>query len=139
MYRIREIDGADEADTLAELHQLTFLEYAKAPSFEDGHWWIADLDGKPVGFAGVVQSSLFANAGYFSRVGVLQKHCGNRLQLRFMRAIERRSRYNGWRQIVSDTTDNVSSANNFIRAGYRMFRPDVMWAFSHSLYWRKTL
>jgi hypothetical protein len=140
-YCIREVDGADDliADTLRDLHEQTFLEYAAAPSFETGHWWLAHIGDDAVGFAGVIQSTILPSAGYFIRVGVLQKHCGNRLQLRFMRAIERKSRYNGWRQIISDTTDNVSSANNFIRAGYQLFRPEIMWAFPHSLYWRKAL
>jgi hypothetical protein len=32
--------------------------------------------------------------------------------------------------IISDTTDNMHSANNFIRASYRLFWPNT-------LYWRK--
>lgn len=44
-----------------------------------------------------------------------------------------------WDSIVSDTTDNFVSANNFIRAGYRLFEPQVPWAWAHSLYWRKQL
>lgn len=61
----------------------------------------------------------------------------NRLQLRLMRALEARARLNGWCSIVSDTTDNLSSANNFIRAGYRLFEPKSPWAWPHTLYWRK--
>jgi hypothetical protein len=38
-----------------------------------------------------------------------------------------------------DTSGNVPSANNFIRAGYRMFRPACPWAFPETLYWRKEL
>jgi hypothetical protein len=116
MYRIREVDGHDEeiADTLADLHRLTF-------------------------FAGVVASTHHYNAGYFCRVGVLKKHCGNALQLRLMRALESRSRHNGWCCIVSDTTDNLASANNFIRAGYRLYQPQHPWAWPNTLYWRKSI
>ena len=57
------------------------------------------------------------------RVGVVSEHWGNRLQLRLMRALEARARLNGWCSIVSDTTDNRSSANNFIRARYHLFEP----------------
>ena len=137
-YCIREVDGADEADTLAELHQLTFLDYAKTPSFEEGHWWLGYRGHKPIAFAGLVPS-VFPSAGYFNRVGVLPEHSGHGLQLRFMRTLERRARSNGWSMIVSDTTDNVRSANNFIRSGYRLFEPEVKWAFPHSQYWRKML
>jgi hypothetical protein len=38
-----------------------------------------------------------------------------------------------------DTSGNVVSANNFIRAGYRMYRPPSPWAFPDTLYWRKDI
>src|SRR5580692_4559833 len=44
-----------------------------------------------------------------------------------------------WRKSVeqaqTDTTDNLASANNFIRAGYRLYRPQSPWAWPNSLYW----
>jgi hypothetical protein len=43
----------------------------------------------PIAFAGVIASTLAYNAGYFSRVGVLKKYCGDGLQLRLMRAMNR--------------------------------------------------
>lgn len=140
-YRIRAVDGHDEevVDLLTELHRLTFFDAAAMPSFEHGHWWLAYWDRLPVGFAGVIASSHVRSAGYFSRVGVLSSHCGNGLQLRFLRAVEKRVRRNGWAAVVSDTTDNVVSANNFIQAGYRLFRPKDPWAWPHTLYWRKLM
>ena len=141
MYRIREVDGQDDdiADTLAELHRLTFFDAAPVPEFDCGHWWLAFRVTEPAAFAGLVPSTHVANAGYFCRVGVLRKHCGNGLQLRLMRAVEARARLNGWGSVVSDTTDNLSSANNFIRAGYRLYRPQLPWAWPNTLYWRKSL
>jgi len=56
-----------------------------------------------------------------------------------MRTIEARARINGWSSIVSDTTDNIASANNFIRAGYRLYQPDFPWGWPHTLYWRKPI
>lgn len=141
MYRIREVDGQDEevADTLAELHRRTFFDRARIPQFDDGHWWLVFDGAEPVAFAGLVPSTHIANAGYFCRVGVLRQHAGRRLQLRLMRALEMRARRNGWRLIISDTTDNVTSANNFIRAGYQLYQPKTPWAWSHSLYWWKSM
>ena len=141
MYRIREVDGQDDevAETLEDLHRLTFFDAASVPDFDQGHWWVAFHDAVPVAFAGVVASTHIRNAGYFSRVGVLRSHCGNALQLRLTRAMELRARNNGWRCIVSDTTDNLPSANNFILAGYRLFRPQHPWAWPNSLYWRKPI
>jgi hypothetical protein len=127
MYRVREVDGHDEgiADTLADLHRLTFFDGTAIPEFDRGHWWLGFQEAIPVAFAGVVPSTRAVNAGYFCRVGVLKRHWGNALQLRLMRALESRARYNRWRCIVSDTTDNVASANNFIRAGYRLYQPQT--------------
>jgi GNAT superfamily N-acetyltransferase len=141
MYKIREVDGRDEevADALAELHRLTFFDGASVPDFDEGHWWLAYQDARPVAFAGVVPSTRAYNAGYFCRVGVLKRHCGNRLQVKLMRALEFRARHIGWRSIVSDTTDNLASANNFIRAGYRMYQPQYPWAWPNTLYWRKSI
>lgn len=140
-YRIREVDGTDEdvSYVLAELHELTFLDAAPVPKFDQGHWWFAFRGGKLVGFAGIIPSTHVSNAGYFCRVGVLGRHCGHQLQLRLMRAIEARARLNGWCSIVSDTTDNVRSANNFIRAGYRLFIPAHPWGWPGTLYWHKAI
>lgn len=90
-------------------------------------------------FAGVVPSTHVYNAGYFSRVGVLRKYTGSGLQLRLMRALESRARQNGWSAVVSDTTDNLASANNFIRAGYRLYQPQTPWGWPNTLYWRKAI
>jgi GNAT superfamily N-acetyltransferase len=141
MYRIREVDGQEDdiADTLAELHRLTFFGGAPVPEFDHGHWWLAFYATEPIAFAGVVPSSHVGNAGYFCRVGVVREHCGRRLQLRLMRALEARARRNGWSAVVSDTTDNISSANNFIRAGYQLYCPQAPWAWPHTLYWRKMI
>jgi GNAT superfamily N-acetyltransferase len=141
MYRIREVDAHDDeiSDTIADLHRLTFFDSAAIPEFDHGHWWLAFDKTTPVGFAGVIPSTRAINAGYFCRVGILQEHCGNALQLRLMRALEARARHNGWNSIVSDTTDNLASANNFIRAGYRLYQPPDPWAWPHSLYWRKSI
>jgi GNAT superfamily N-acetyltransferase len=141
MYRIRAVDGHDEdvADTLADIHRLTFFDMAAVPNFDHGHWWLAYRDSTPVGFAGVIPSTHAHNAGYFFRVGVLHNHSGNKLQLRLMRAMEAQARRNGWSAVVSDTTDNTTSANNFIRAGYRLYRPKNPWAWPQTLYWYKSM
>jgi Acetyltransferase (GNAT) family len=141
MYRIREVDGQDDdvAETLTELHRLTFFESASVPEFDWGHWWLVFLGSTPVAFAGLIPSTLIPNTGYFCRVGVLAAHCGHSLQLRLMRAMEARARRNRWCCVVSDTTDNVPSANNFIKAGYRLYQPKIPWGWPHTLYWRKPI
>lgn len=141
MYRIRTVDADDDetAEILGDLHRLTFLDGAAMPQFGLGAWWLAYHDDDAVAFAGVVPSTHARNSGYFCRVGVLQRHRGQGLQLRLMRAVEARGRRLGWNSIVSDTTDNPASANNFIEAGYRLYEPEAPWAWSHTLYWQKRL
>ncbi|MGH6715887.1 MAG: phage terminase large subunit [Bradyrhizobium sp.] len=126
-------------ETLADLHRLTFFESAPVPAFDWGHWWLTFREDQPVAFAGLIPSTRARNAGYFCRVGVVRKHWGHALQLRLMRTIEARARRNGWERIVSDTTDNVASANNFIRAGYRLYRPQSPWGWPDTLYWQKVI
>jgi GNAT superfamily N-acetyltransferase len=139
LYRICKVDGQDDeiVDTLTELHRLTFFDGAPIPPFELGHWWLAFHKVAAVAFAGAVPSTHARNAGYICRVGVLPAHRGQGLQSRLMRAAESRARRNGWTCMVSDTTRNVASANNFIRAGYRLYQPRYPWAFTDTLYWRK--
>jgi hypothetical protein len=59
MYRIREVDGQDDdvADTLTDLHRLTFFDGAPLPEFDQGHWWFVLADAIPVAFAGLVAST----------------------------------------------------------------------------------
>jgi GNAT superfamily N-acetyltransferase len=129
----------DVAQTLAELHVLTFFDNASVPRFEEGWWWLGYRGDEAVAFAGVVPSTHARHSGYFCRVGVLQKHWGHALQLRLMRAVEARARRNGWVSVVSDTTNNPASANNFIKAGYLLYEPKVPWGWTNTLYWRKGL
>ena len=141
MYRIREADLHDEevTETLADLHQLTFFDGAPIPEFDLGYWWLAFHETVAVAFAGVVPSTRACNAGYFCRIGVVHRHRGNALQLRLMRVLESRARRTGWSSIVSDTTGNIASANNFIRASYQLYQPQYPWAWPGTLYWRKSI
>lgn len=140
-YRICEVDGSDEviADTLKDLHEQTFIDLAPIPDFELGHWWVGWRGKDAVSFASLIPSDRYPRTGYFKRVGVLPGHRGHSLQLRHMRALEARAKRNGWIKIVSDTTDNPHSGNNFISAGYRLLAPENPWAFPSSIYWVKTL
>ena len=84
MYKILMVDASDDdvADTLADLHRLTFFDAAAMPQFDLGAWWFAYHGDDAVAFAGVVPSTYVRNSGYFSRVaGVLQRHWGKGLQL----------------------------------------------------------
>jgi GNAT superfamily N-acetyltransferase len=137
-YKIREVDGTDGAIWLEieSLHAQIFWMDAPAIDPEHGHWWIARLGKKAVGFCGLIESRHCPNMGLLTRVGVLPAHRGHGLQRRFMRALEARAKRSGWSGVVADTRDALS-ANNFAKAGYRIFEPERRWAFLDSIYWRK--
>jgi GNAT superfamily N-acetyltransferase len=138
-YKIREVDGDDEHEALTELHAITFENHAKQAKYDEGYWWLAHWSDAPVAFLGAKQSILNDTTGYFYRVGVHPKHRGHWLQLRLMWAMEKKARKIGWTRIVTDTRDNPHSANNIIRAGYKMFTPDKPWGHSDAQYWTKDL
>jgi GNAT superfamily N-acetyltransferase len=139
-YTIREVDGEDEdiAETLDALHDLCFLDAALRVKYDYGHWWIAYACKEPAGFAGITPSTIGPGVGYLKRAGVLPAHRGHGLQRRLLKVREARARKLGWSSVITDTTDNVPSANNLIASGYRLFSPEP-WAFKHSLYWMKEL
>jgi GNAT superfamily N-acetyltransferase len=139
-YRIRAVDGADPEVTfvLHSLHKETFGDSAELPDTTIGHWWIAYAGKEPVAFAGV-QSARTPDCGYLVRSGVLKAHRGHGLQVRLLRAREKQARKNGWKYLLTDTTNNIPSSNSLIRAGFHLFEPKYRWAFDCSLYWEKEL
>lgn len=143
-YRITRVDGSNDdiADTIRELHEECFGSSAPQVDPEDGFWWLAYAidEGRDIaGFCGIKQSFFDPDVAYFQRVGVRMPHRGHRLQLRFTRVFEALARKEGFRQVVSDTTDNPPSANNLIACGYRIYQPVAPWAFSNTIYWFKDL
>lgn len=144
IYRITEVDGADEevADTLRELHEEVFANTAPNIDPERGWWWLAfALDGsrEVAGFCGLTPTYADASLGYLKRAGVRRPHRGQGLQKRFIRVRESKARRLGMRAVVTDTSDNPSSSNSLIACGYRIYRPENPWGFTHTIYWNKDL
>lgn len=144
VYRISEVDGSDDeiADTLRELHEEIFGDTAPQIDPERGFWWLAfetDEGRELAGFCGLTPTYADPSLGYLKRAGVLRAHRGQGLQRRFVRVREAKARRLGMRSIITDTSDNPSSANNLISCGYRIYRPVEPWGFSHTIYWTKDL
>jgi GNAT superfamily N-acetyltransferase len=140
-YSIRKVDGTDDeiADEIRWLHDQCFGSSAPHIDPEEGQWWLAYHGKEPVGFAGMLPSARYTDAGYLSRSGVLPEHRGHGLQVRLLRARERQAKKNGWVVLRTDTTHNPPSANSLIRAGYKTFTPEYPWGFDTTIYWRKEL
>ena len=140
-YRVARVDGHDSetAFTIHKLHDITFRDAAPPVAPQFGSWWLAYCDEDAVGFAGVAKAYTSVDAGYLNRSGVVEDHRGHGLQVRMLRARERYAKRQGWTMLITDTTDNVASANSLIKAGYKLYTPKWPWAFPHSLYWKKDL
>jgi GNAT superfamily N-acetyltransferase len=142
VYKIREVDASDDdiADIIHHFNRQTkeFPELTEE-ELDGGFWWLAYLGDEPVGFAGMVLSNQWHNVGYFKRAGVDPKHRGHGLQIRLMRVRISKARKLGYSHLISECTDTIWSANNFIRAGFRIYQPRNPWAFKNSIYWIKTL
>lgn len=139
MIEIVAVDATSEKTAaLLRYLQLDTLGNDTPYDVRNGHWWIA-YDGElPVGYAGVVQSVRWVDAGYLCRAGVIRSHRGNGLQKRLIRVREKRARMLGWNWLITDTAAwNVASSNSLIRCGYRLFKPSHPWGVEGALYWRK--
>jgi len=104
-----------------------------------GWWWIAYCDGRLAGFAAMMQSSKTPEAVYLARAGTLEAFRGRGLQKKLIRKRLKFAKDLGMTQAITDTTDNVASANALIATGFRMFEPDDPWGLPNTLYWRKSL
>lgn len=128
----------DEAELLKDLNAITFDDGSYVPNFDNGIWWIAYVDGKAVGFAGLLVES--PEYGYLQRVGVLKSFRGLGLQRKFIFAREREAKRRGLKTLYTDTSSwNYASINNLAAAGYKIFKPQKLWAGKEQLYWKKEL
>ena len=139
-YTIREVQVYD-LRAVADIKRMHRACFPYDSSFEPkiGHWWIAYHAGEPVGFAGMKLSSRWIDCGYLWRSGVLADHRGRGLQVRFIKARERKARQLGWKYLITDTSDNPSSANNLIKCGFTIYDPSIEYGFRHTVYWRKAI
>lgn len=138
---IREVDLSD-GESIEEIESLDRTAFAgDAPTLriERGHWWLAHYGDIAVAYGGYVPARTHVGMAYFIRAGVLSEFRGCGLQCRLIRVREHHARRHGYVGAVTDTKDNLPSANNLIRCGFKLFEPKHRWAFATSLYWKKDL
>jgi GNAT superfamily N-acetyltransferase len=130
------VDGAKHAEALRALHTLTF-PVDEHEDYTTGWWWLVYDNGEPVAFAGMRHAVTETDAVYLSRCGVLTGHRGHGLQRRLLAVRLRLAKSLGFLAVITTTFDNPASSNNLIRAGFRLYTPDVPWGSLGTNYWRK--
>lgn len=136
--KLVDTDKAAFVGVLANLHDSTFGGDCPFPSME-GWWWLVEYQTRYVGFAGLHKASTIDDAGYLIRSGITSDHRGNGLQVQLIKVREKMARKQGMKYLISDTRDNVYSANNLIKCGYKQYKPDEPWGYEDTIYWRKKL
>lgn len=138
--KIKTANPFDESDlrVLINLHKAC-LPSDYFPNFKTAYWWVMYDKDKPIAFCGLSSVTSWPQAGYLCRSGVIDEYQGRGLQKKLIRLRERKARKIGWEWLISDTTNNLPSSNSLISCGYKLYEPQVKWAYGHSLYWRKRL
>jgi len=130
--------SAKHAETLRALHTLTF-PHDDHEDYSAGAWWIVWDHGEPVAFAGCRPAVTEDETVYLSRCGVLPSHRGRAIQRRLLQRRLTYARSLCARACISTTYLNTPSANNLIRAGFRLYDPEAPWGSFGTCYWRKDL
>lgn len=106
---------------------------------EEGLWWLAFDSEGPCGFACLRPMGEHGFA-FLARCGVLKRARGKRLQTRFIKLRERKTKALGLGQIVTYTAPcNHASSNNLIRCGYLLYNPRYKYGVRGALYFYKDL
>jgi GNAT superfamily N-acetyltransferase len=143
-YIITEVDGS-EPETAAEIRRWNAMSPPELfPELSDhhlesGYWWFAYRGNDPVAFAGMVDNEPHIGEVYFKRCYVLPDHVGHGLQLRLMFVREVKARELGYKQIVSECSEDSHSNFNFRRAHFERIFPEQVWGKPGSVFWRKRL
>lgn len=139
--RIKQVNAkTDQMRSLLLYLQKKCLPYDEPYDTDFGWWWIAyDEKNTPIGFAGLVPSASWNDAGYLCRAGVVPSARGLGIQNRLIAVRIRKAKAMGYNWLVSDTRDNPASSNSLINQGFKLFDPTNPWGYSDALYWRKRL
>jgi RimJ/RimL family protein N-acetyltransferase len=85
-------------------------------------WWLVLNGDDLVGFAGA--EHVTHEEATLCRAGIFKKYQGQGLHRRMIQVRERWARKLGYGVVTTYTmADNLKSANNFIRMGYRLYEP----------------
>lgn len=115
-------------------------EPIKGKDLNESVWFLATVDGKPAGYAGI--RVVDGISGYLCRAGVLTEFQGHGLQKKLIKARERWARKQGLNSLITYTClSAVRSPNSLIACGFKLYHPAKAWAGGSYqwLYFRKFL
>lgn len=131
-----------DLELIQSLEREVFEAYGDEPlagkNLRDTAWWIAWVDGKPAGFGGVRILTNEKDTAFMVRVGVLPKYRRRGLHKRFNRVRKSYAKRAGCKYVVTYTlSHNITSSNNLIKAGFKLYRPASSWAGAgpETVYW----
>lgn len=108
----------------------------------NNHWWLAYVDGEPIGLTGVYICSEPQNEGsaFLCLSGVLSAHQGAGFQKRMIKKRLQFCKELNVTEVFSYTTyDNVKSMNSLISCGFKVMEPEDKWAGHDVVYWHKEI
>lgn len=115
-------------------------EPIKLKDLNESVWFLATVDGKPAGYAGI--RVVDGISGYLCRAGVLEEFRGCGLQKKLIKARERWARQQGLNSLITYTCQSaVKSPNSLIACGFKLYHPAKPWAAGSYewLYFKKYL
>lgn len=107
---------------------------------KDHVYWLAICDDKIAGYAGIQLDKEIdgTSFGYLCRAGVLKPFRGRGIQRLLIQARDEEARKRGYVMNITYTADwNTASANNLIREGYTLYRPEWRYGIRGALYFQK--
>lgn len=135
--RLRRVNPASMQDALTLMQQECLPGDVPTEYRPDDLWWVAYSGREPAGFCCIRPVPNHPGMWYMARAGVMPDYRGRGLQLRMLRTRIHAAKKAGATIIVSDcTAANSASANNLIRAGFRVYDPVYRWGLPSSIYWR---
>lgn len=138
-FRLVKVDATDPVvwARITAMDAQCFADGSPAIANNEGAWWIAYApEGQEAGYCGVKP---LPNGGgaYLCRAGVLWAFRGLGLQKQMIKRRFAYARKRGWLPVVTDTHQNIASANSLMACGFRLYAPEEKWAFDNSLYWKR--
>jgi GNAT superfamily N-acetyltransferase len=117
------IRQTSDLDTIAEMDREYFADYARLTDKElaTSNWWLATMDGEPVGFAGITLMP-DQHKAFMTRVAVAPIARGGGLQKRLIRVRTTFAKRNGITRCYTYVwAGNFPSMRSLISCGFRPY------------------